>query len=265
MNTLSNWDYQASVERGSIKVSEWKAVSLKKNTLTDDIATDLYEARKELDGRNVGYGNQHSAKIPNGTIAKTWSLYLEEVGLASSTVHRWLEHYEPEEQRLLSDDEYKNKQTIKKRLKMQEDEANTARVRQAIKAGEKPPDWDETCEVLYHRQIKEDADRDARIKKAKDDQDRIAKNREEKYAPDLEIDELLDEAQAKYKEKTEFKEKLGLSGDNADHDFNEILRKYLATLSTDSQKIEACHNIIKICKGVVSDLQIKSVSSDNVI
>ena len=256
MNTLSNWDYQASVERVSIKVSEWKAVSLKKNTLTDDIATDLYEARDALRKRYVG---------KNEVTNVTWNSYLSEVGLGYRTVHRWLEHYEPEEQRLLSDDEYKNKQTIKKRLKMKEDEANTARVRQAIKAGEKPPDWDETCEVLYHRQIKEDADRDARIKKAKDDQDRIAKNREEKYAPDLEIDELLDEAQAKYKEKTEFKEKLGLSGDNADHDFNEILRKYLATLSTDSQKIEACHNIIKICKGVVSDLQIKSVSSDNVI
>ncbi len=93
---ITTWNYDESVKRVSEKVQEWKAVSLKKSTLTADICKDLYEAREELDSRGNNQWN-----VPNGTTQKGWREYLEEVGLAKSTVHRWLEYYEPQEQRLL--------------------------------------------------------------------------------------------------------------------------------------------------------------------
>ena len=54
----------------------------------NDICRELYEAREQLDSRGLNRGNQ---KVPNGT----FSQYLQDVGLAYRTVHRWLEHYEP--------------------------------------------------------------------------------------------------------------------------------------------------------------------------
>jgi len=47
MNLLA-WSYEESVKRVSAKVQEWKAVILKKSTLTDEIARELYRARGEL-------------------------------------------------------------------------------------------------------------------------------------------------------------------------------------------------------------------------
>lgn len=63
---------------------------LKRSTLTDEIARDLYEAREQLDARGRNLPN-----VPLGTYEKSWGEYLEDVGLARTTVHRWLDYYEP--------------------------------------------------------------------------------------------------------------------------------------------------------------------------
>jgi hypothetical protein len=78
---------------------------LKRSTLTDDIARDLYEAREQLDARG-GYRHGVKSNVTNVTYEKSWGQYLEEVGLQRMTVHRWLDYYEPTEQRLLTDAEY---------------------------------------------------------------------------------------------------------------------------------------------------------------
>ena len=108
MKLQTNWNYETSVQKVSGLVSELKSVTLKKSTLTDAIARELYEAREQLS--NSGY---RSDLVPNGT-RFTWLGFLSDVGLAKSTVHRWLEHYEPEEQRLLTDEEYQAKQEEKR-------------------------------------------------------------------------------------------------------------------------------------------------------
>lgn len=91
----------AGVGRSTIaqaeKVKEWKAVTLKRSTLTNEIARDLYEAREQLS--RSGY---RSDLVTNVTRLPTWQGYLKEVGLERMTVHRWLDYYEPTEQRLLT-------------------------------------------------------------------------------------------------------------------------------------------------------------------
>ena len=72
---LTTWNYDESVKRVSNKVQEWKTVSLKKSTLTDEICRELYEAREQL--AKVG----RPETLPNGRI-KTWDKYLQDVGLA---------------------------------------------------------------------------------------------------------------------------------------------------------------------------------------
>jgi len=76
MNLLA-WSYEESVKRVSAKVQEWKAVILKKSTLTDEIARELYRARGELSK----WGGDRS-KLTNGNLV-SWQQYLTDVGLAT--------------------------------------------------------------------------------------------------------------------------------------------------------------------------------------
>jgi len=75
MNELM-WSYEESVRRVSAKVNEWKAVSLKKSTLTDDICRELYEAREQL-----SHWGGDKSKLTSGNLV-SWQQYLQDVGLA---------------------------------------------------------------------------------------------------------------------------------------------------------------------------------------
>ena len=44
-----------------------------------------------------------------------------------------------------------------------------------------------------------------------------------------------------------------LTGDNADSAFNQMLIEYLESLDSDSQRLEACYNGIKIFKAYIRD------------
>ena len=127
--SLIKWDYDQSVKKVSSLLGDLKAVTIKKSTLTDDIVRELYEAREQLDNR--GYA---SLKFPNGKF-RGWLNYLEDCGLAKSTVYRWLDYYEPTEQRLLTDDEYEAKQQKKRLEEKTAQEQTRTKVSIAYKTG----------------------------------------------------------------------------------------------------------------------------------
>src|SRR5690554_1189105 len=152
---LMKWDYDVSVRKVSEKVKEWKAVTLKRSTLTDEIAKDLYEAREQLDARG-GYRHGVKSNIPSGTFEKGWLNYLQDVGLAKSTVHRWLDYYEPTEQRLLTDDEYQQRKQEEKRKQMEHDESVRSRVKERFETGEIPLSWGEEEEQKYQQRLEQE-------------------------------------------------------------------------------------------------------------
>jgi hypothetical protein len=162
--------------------------------LTDEIAQELYLARKELNSSGV-----RTDLVPNGT-RLTWEKYLDACGLARTTVHNWLEHFEPEEQRLLTDDEYQKKQEEKKRIAMSIKDANASRVSEAIKTGAFPSGWNNECQILYNQRIKEGKLRDERIKKNKEYMDTKSEERgkaaERLEASSKEINKLINHLKA---------------------------------------------------------------------
>ena len=164
--SLIKWDYDQSVKKVSSLLGDLKAVTIKKSTLTDDIVRELYEAREQLDNR--GYA---SLKFPNGKF-RGWLNYLEDCGLAKSTVYRWLDYYEPTEQRLLTDDEYEAKQQKKRLEEKTAQEQTRTKVSIAYKTGKKPDDWDAKCEKAYQEKVEEERQRDERIAKAKESMQR---------------------------------------------------------------------------------------------
>lgn len=248
---LTTWNYDESVKRVSSKVQEWKSVSLKKSTLTDEICRELYEAREQLDGRKNNYGNQY-ANVPNGTIA-TWLDYLSDVGLAKSTVHRWLEHYEPTEQRLLTDEEYQRKEQEKRRKQMEHEQAIKDRVAERLRTNAMPNDWDDESEKVYQERL-------AQEKKDREWRERIrleSKEREQKTSKTQETIEEFEHLLSEFTEQTdkrkEMSKKMRLTGDNAESAFNQMLIEYLESLDSDSQRLEACYNGIKIFKAYIRD------------
>ena len=243
---LTTWNYDESVKRVSNKVQEWKTVSLKKSTLTDEICRELYEAREQL--AKVG----RPETLPNGRI-KTWDKYLQDVGLAYRTVHRWLEYYEPSEQRLLTDEEYQRKEQEKRRKQMEHEQAIKDRVAERLRTNAMPNDWDDESEKVYQERL-------AQEKKDREWRERIrleSRERERKTSKTQETIEEFEHLLSEFTEQTdkrkEISKKMRLTGDNADSAFNQMLIEYLESLDSDSQRLEACYNGIKIFKAYIRD------------
>jgi len=245
---LTVWNYEESVRRVSEKVREWKAVSLKKSTLTNEIARELYEAREQLDARGRNLPN-----VPNGTYEKGWREYLEEVGLSKSTVHRWLEYYEPNEQRLLTDDEYEQRKREEQRKKMDHEQAIKDKVQDRIQHNSIPSDWNDEAEQAYQEKLRQEQKNKEwreRIKQESEMREKAPSKTDEALK---DFEELLSDLNVQAENRKKITEKMRLTGDNAYHEFNQMLIDYLESLDSDSQRLEACYNGIKIFKAYIRD------------
>ena len=253
MTLQTNWNYETSVQKVSGLVSELKSVTLKKSTLTDAIARELYQAREQLKSSGV------RTDLVTNVTRLTWEGYLKDCGLQRMTVHRWLEYYEPKEQRLLTDEEYQAKQEEKRRAEMSIRDANNSRVSQAIKTGSFPSGWNPECQRLYEDRIKEERLRDERIRKMQEEMQKGAEERkcreDERRARVEEIDELVKGIKENITKRQVFKERIRISHDGKDDPFIDAILDYLDELEDDNRRIEACYNIIKTCKGIAVDLQ----------
>jgi hypothetical protein len=253
MTLQTNWNYETSVQKVSGLVSELKSVTLKKSTLTDAIARELYQAREQLKSSGV------RTDLVTNVTRLTWEGYLKDCGLQRMTVHRWLEYYEPKEQRLLTDEEYQLKQDEKRRAEMSIRDANNSRVSQAIKTGSFPSGWNPECQRLYEDRIKEERLRDERIRKMQEEMQKGAEERkcreDERRARVEEIDELVKGIKENITKRQVFKERIRISHDGKDDPFIDAILDYLDELEDDNRRIEACYNIIKTCKGIAVDLQ----------
>lgn len=253
MNLQTNWSYETSVQKVSGLVSELKSVTLKKSTLTDEIARELYEARDQLKSSGA------RTDLVSNVTRLTWERYLHDCGLERMTVHRWLDHYEPEAQRLLTDEEYEVKQAEKRRAEMNMREANNSRVSEAIRTGSFPQGWNTDCQRLYEERVKEERARDERIRRLKEemqksDDARQARENESKARIE-EIDDLMKGLAEGITKRKMFKERIRISCNGSDDPFIDALLDYLDELEDDNRRIEACYNIIKTCKGIAVDLQ----------
>lgn len=71
------WNYDRSVTKMRPRVIKWK-------TLTENMLTELRTARKELSNQGV------RSDLTSAQTVRSWEGYLRDIGLAKSTVNRWL-------------------------------------------------------------------------------------------------------------------------------------------------------------------------------
>lgn len=253
MNEIGTWDYRSSVEKVMPMVLSWK-------NLTVDIVRELYRAREELGASGRSW---MSLDVPDGT-PKTWSGYLSEIGLAKSTVHRWLDRYIPEQDRLLSSEEHEQLQIEHRKEQQKERDRRERLVREKITTGKQPEEWDDELEKEYQKRVD-----DAAFEKRKEEAFRKNKERFEREKNqyrsgnlDREFD-ILERATKEYIKIAERHEHLNLSSyaDTATQEaMFAAIERYLNTFDTNSGKLEAAHNLIKKLKMVANELQQESIS-----
>jgi hypothetical protein len=173
--------------------------------------------------------------------------------------------------------------------KQSEEQQAHARVSAYLKTGKKPEGWREgTDDKLAQEEQKRQARVDAVFAEAR-------KKQEERQAEDQKYEEDIarlraerEKAQAEYaKERTEgfntesletlmkqqmerqekrlrFKERIRLSAEGRTDPFQDALIDYLDSLADDNRRIEACYNIIKICKGIANNLQVSAGNKDKI-
>lgn len=161
---------------------------------------------------------------------------------------------------------YKLIESEENKRKRQEFEEQTERIQEYKKTGIKPEGWNESTDAYRLRKEKEDAEYEERKRKAFEERkkklDEESKKHDEVLENDRkETDEILSGLQDMMntnEEKEKLLSKMRLTGDNAKEPIYEALLQYLMSLN-ESTRLEACHNIIKFCKGIATECQKNSI------
>ena len=154
---------------------------------------------------------------------------------------------------------YQQIETIERQEKMSAEERKWTMISEYKKTGKKPEGWDRSLDYALQKEKEEQAKRDQR---AKETIAQMKKEREEKESKKIEddiftqtVNMVTDKAISGIKKRIEWKEKIRLSDSGKDDAFNDAILDYLETLSDDNRRIEACNNIIKICRNISVELQ----------
>ena len=254
---IAGFDPDASAAMMKLRIKSYERI-------TAEIVAELYRAQEY-------YSNQgfRSDLVSGETRLRTFEAYLSDVGLAKPTAYRWLERYIPEENKLLTYEELSDKKAAEARAKLSEEERQRSMIAEFRKTGIKPAGWtpkldkavkdtDEHLEKIKVQREKEEAQRQQRAAdyKAKQESDKTYT-----LHHDMLSDALKTAADALHQQnnlRTEWKEKIRLSDGGKEDAFMDAIIDYMETLSDDNRRIEACNNIIKICRNISVELQNKN-------
>jgi len=151
----------------------------------------------------------------------------------------------------VSEIEYQEKQTVEQRKR--------SMIAEYRRTGIKPDGWDRSLDYI----IKKDEDEQKLYEERKRKHlENVAKQKEaqgqQKQAEDLFSDVLskaANEMIGNMKKRSEWKDKIKVSNNGKEDSFVDAIMDYLDTLEDDNRRIEACYNIIKVCKNIAVDLQ----------
>jgi len=144
---------------------------------------------------------------------------------------------------------YKQIESIEIIERRKEDERKQALIRERIKTGVKPEGWDRSLDYEYNKRIEQGG-----YAKIKDDFEWPKSEKQEPASSDMlkQATDIFFEHQDKIKS---FKEKIRLSDSGKDDAFIDAIMEYVDGLESDNRRIEACNNIIKVCRNISVELQ----------
>ena len=150
-------------------------------------------------------------------LERSWSGFLAEIGLSRSTAHNWLSQYDAKNNRMLPPPEPKPQP--------EKTPEQAAEQRQRIKEAQ------------------------ARFKEDSPKQDTFT------AAEDVLLGGVFGGIVEREQKRQTFKEQIRVSQAGETDTFIDALMDYLEELDSDNRRIEACQNIIKVCKNIAVELQ----------
>lgn len=153
---------------------------------------------------------------------------------------------------------YNQIETLEAQQRQSEQERKRTLIAEYRRTGVKPEGWDRSLDYAMEKDAERIERQKERIDKAEQEREKRAKeyklNRDSTYT-----DEALKIATGSYLEKSKviatWKEKIRLSDGGKEDAFMDAIIEYLETLPDDNRRIEACTNIIKICRNISVELQ----------
>ena len=165
---------------------------------------------------------------------------------------------------------YRQIETIEKQDRQTEQQRAFRRVEQYRKTGQKPEGWRRgTDDKLYQDQLDYEErmkDRQRRIESESKERQERQKERDEFFKQSSQQSEFLnmaaEAAMANLNKRRQFKERIKVSQSGESDVFIDALMDYLETMDDDNRRIEACQNIIKVCRGIATELQVKQARGE---
>ncbi|MCK9570950.1 DUF3102 domain-containing protein [Candidatus Pacearchaeota archaeon] len=153
---------------------------------------------------------------------------------------------------------YKQVETLEAQEKLSEGKKARLRIIEFNKTGIRPDGWRRGTDDKLAQEEKERDKSTAELKERirLETEKRSAKASERAHAFE-DVNSLLSDLSTGIAKRQDFKERIRVSHEGKDDPFVDAIMDYLETLADDNRRIEACYNIIKVCKGIANDLQAK--------
>jgi len=186
-----------------------------------------------------------------------------EISHMNATRYMKLSNYKDKCNNMLSLQEaYNQIETIERQEKQTAEERKRSIIAEFRKTGKKPDGWDRSFDYIIQKD-KENEIRQAELKKQFEEQrqNNINQRHQEKLADDLfskSLDSAVNNLFEKTNERKQWQDKIRISDSGKEDSFNQAIMDYMETLPDDNRRIEACYNIIKICKNISIELQRKN-------
>jgi hypothetical protein len=160
---------------------------------------------------------------------------------------------------------YKQVESLEAQEKRTKEEKQRVMIRERIKTGKKPDGWDRSMDYAYDKELREEKEYKERMEKINSFKEREKETKQEPK-PDyngfgFDHETLLSATKAmaeKDRQKEHFKERIRISHEGMQDPFVDALIDYLDGLDDDNRRREACTNIIKLCKGIINDMEVKN-------
>jgi hypothetical protein len=164
-------------------------------------------------------------------------------------------------------DAYKQIETLEAQERQSKEERERQLISEYRKTGKKPAGWDRSLDYRIKKDEEAFTKQQERIDQAKKEREERAKVYKLHTYPNGQsfMSDALKTATeniiAKNAERQNWKEKIRLSEGGKEDAFMDAIIDYMETLPDDNRRIEACNNIIKICRNIAVELQKSQLST----
>jgi hypothetical protein len=154
---------------------------------------------------------------------------------------------------------YNQIESIEAQEKRTEEERKRDMIKAYERTGKKPDGWTRDCDYAYKKKKEEDAAYENRKREAFKSHNTKNKDDEEYEMLSSVLQSATENMIKNEKARATWKDKIRVSDGGRQDPFIDAIIDYLDTLSDDNRRIEACTNIIKVCKNISVELQRKAI------